>query len=105
MNNVSGINEIAVDRMINDISLYADRIKRILNDIENVVTQTRSFYECDSATTYRNNFNQLAYNFKSVNQSILSYANDFANLKANSKSRLESSASILDRAKTNIGGN
>lgn len=103
MNKVSGINEIAVDRMINDIALYADRIKRIFNDIETVVTQTQTFYKCDSGTTFRNNFNQLAYNFKSINQSVLSYANDFANLKANSKSRMEEAKAILDRANLNIG--
>lgn len=104
MNKVSGINEIAVDRMIDDIALYADRIKRIFNDIETVVTQTQIFYVCDSATTFRNNFNQLAYNFKSINQSVLSYANDFANLKANIKSRMEEAKTIIDKANLNIGG-
>ena len=104
MNKVSGINEMFVDRMIDDIALYADRIKRIFNDIETVVTQTQKFYVCDSATTFRNNFNQLAYNFKTINQSVLSYANDFANLKVNSKSRMEEAKSMIDKAKQNIGG-
>ena len=104
MDKVSGINEIAVDRMIDDISLYAERIKRIFNDIEKVIIQTQTFYECDSAATFRNNFNQLTYNFKSVNHSVLSYASDFANLKANTKSRMEEAKNIIDKAKTNIGG-
>lgn len=104
MNKVSGINEMAVNRMIDDIALYADRIKRIFNDIETVVTRTQTFYVCDSGMAFRNNFNKLAYNFKSINQSVLSYANDFANLKVNTKSRMDEAKSMIDNAKTNIGG-
>lgn len=79
--NEVGINIDSVDKLILDIYNYAERINKTLNQISNVVDQTKSFYACDAADNYRNKFNSFRTNFNVVNKNVISYAEDLIKLK------------------------
>lgn len=79
--NEVGINIDSVDKLILDIYNYAERINKTLNQISNVVDQTRNFYVCDAANNYRNRFNSFRTNFNVVNKNVISYAEDLIKLK------------------------
>lgn len=79
--NEIGINIDSVDKLILDIYNYAERVNKTLNQISNVVDQTKSFYVCDAADNYRNKFNSFRTNFSIVNKNLISYAEDLIKLK------------------------
>ncbi len=81
MNNI-GINSATIDKLALDIYNYAERINRTLNEIANIVDQTRNIYSCTAANNYRNKFNNIRANFNVVNKNIQSYAEDIIKLKA-----------------------
>lgn len=80
---VVGINEQILDKLILDIYDYADRINRTLNSIEDVVAGSSSYFNDDVANSFRYKFEQLKLNFPMVNHNILSYANDLVKVKRN----------------------
>ncbi len=88
MNKTSGINEILVDKMINDIVATSDRVSNILNQLDELIQESKTFYNCESSTVFYNNFNQFANNFKILKKNILSYSEDFANVKSNYQARI-----------------
>ena len=79
--NKIGVNVDGIDKLILDIYNYAEKINKTLNQITNVVEQTKSFYDCDIANDYRNKFNNFKTNFNIINKNIQSYAEDLIKLK------------------------
>lgn len=79
--NEVGINLDSVDKLILDIYNYAERVNKTLNQISDVVDQTKTFYVCDAADNYRNKFNSFRTNFNVVNKNLVSYAEDLIKLK------------------------
>lgn len=79
--NEVGINIDSIDKLILDIYNYAERINKTLNQISNVVDQTKSFYECDAANAYRRKFNSFRTNFSVIDKNLKSYADDLIKLK------------------------
>ena len=62
--NEVGINLDSIDKLILDIYNYAERVNKTLNQISDVVDQTKNFYACESADNYRNKFNSFGLNLK-----------------------------------------
>ena len=79
--NEVGINIDSIDKLILDIYNYAERINKTLNQITDVVEQTRIFYDCASAKKYREKFNNFSANFNVINTNLKSYAEDMIKLK------------------------
>lgn len=94
--NSKGVNEEKLDKLVIEIYDYADKIKSILNEVDDLVTSTNNFFICDSGTEFRNKFNTLKTNFSNVNGNIISYAEDLVNAKI-SFQKIDSDLSIKTR--------
>lgn len=79
--NEIGINIDSIDKLILDIYNYAERVNKTLNQITDVVDQTKNFYDCEAAQNYRNKFNSFKTNFNVINKNLNSYAEDLIKLK------------------------
>lgn len=97
MNNM-GINGATIDKLALDIYNYAERINKTLNEIANVVDQTRNIYSCVAANNYRNRFNNIRVNFNVVNKNIQSYAEDIIKLKSKYSDIGSNSTQIIRKA-------
>ncbi len=78
---IRGIDEPKLDKLIIDIYDYADRIKRLLNEVDDLVLETSNFYYCNEADEFRKKFEVLKSSFPSVNRNIISYAEDLISAK------------------------
>ncbi len=84
MNNSNGIvaiNEQQINKLILDISDCSNRIKIILNKINDLVLETRSYYNCTSADKLRAKYELFSSNYNTIIQNLMSYGNDFSLLK------------------------
>lgn len=94
--NSKGINEEKLDKLVIEIYDYADKIKLLLNEVDDLVAETNNFYICDNGNDFRNKFNTLKTNFTIVNGNIISYAEDLVNAKI-SFQKIDSDMSIKTR--------
>ena len=69
MEDSSGINAIKMDQLIIDINDYNEKIKKTLNDINDLVDKTKTYYSSKESTAF----------FEMHN--IKSYADDMVRLK------------------------
>ena len=81
--NTVGINEQKIDKLVLDINNYAERINNVLNNMEDLVNSTNSFFLEEVGNEFRNNFKQLSSNFPTVKTNILSYSQDLIKVKLN----------------------
>lgn len=100
--NEVGINLDSVDKLILDIYNYADRVSKTLNQIADVVDDTKKFYDCDAADEYRKKFNSFRTNFKVVNKNLVSYANDLIKLKNRYQNMSDDMTQSIKKAIANI---
>lgn len=100
--NEVGVNLDSVDKLILDIYNYAERVNKTLNQISDVVDQTKNFYACEVADNYRNKFNSFRTNFKVVNKNLVSYAEDLIKLKNRYQNISDDMTQSIKRAIANI---
>lgn len=100
--NEVGINLDSIDKLILDIYNYAERVNKTLNQISDVVDQTKTFYNCEDADNYRNKFNSFRTNFKIVNQNLISYAEDLIKLKNRYQNMSVEMTQTINKAIANI---
>jgi len=100
--NEVGINLDSIDKLILDIYNYAERVNKTLNQISDVVDQTKNFYACESADNYRNKFNSFRTNFKVVNKNLISYAEDLIKLKNRYQNMSDEMTQTIKKAIANI---
>ncbi|MEG1495125.1 MAG: hypothetical protein RSB99_02195 [Bacilli bacterium] len=79
--NLSGINEGGLDKLALDIYDTAERIHNILNTLDDLVTGTTSYYNCESGNQLRSKFQDLKAGFTVINQNIQNYGNDLVKAK------------------------
>lgn len=82
MNRVVAINEDGINKLILDINDFTIKMKKIFDEVETIVDGTCSYYECNCATKYRNNFNDFKLNFPIMVNNLLTYKKDMQNLKS-----------------------
>lgn len=82
----SGIDEIRLDKLIQRILNNVEQLERRFNQLDSTIDRTKSFYKSDSASKYRNSYNDLRYNYNLVKKNILSYVNDLTKVKSKYKS-------------------
>lgn len=100
--NEVGINLDSIDKLILDIYNYAERANKTLNQIADVVDQTKTFYNCDEADNYRNKFNSFRTNFKVVNKNLVSYAEDLIKIKNRYQNVSDEMTQTINKAIANI---
>lgn len=81
MNNVSGINEEKLGNLILDIYDYADKVNQILNNIDELILKSNSYFKCDSSDRVRNRYQELTFNFATLKQNMLNCASDLVKAK------------------------
>ena len=98
-NEISGISEVGLNKLITDIYDYADASNRIINQINDLVYSTSEFFRSDSGDLYRKKFSRLCEEHSTIKNNILSYTSDFANVKAHYKNRNIVAADIIKSGK------
>ncbi len=79
---VFGINENKLDILITDINDAVTRINNKFDLIENLVSETESYFNCESGTIFRNKFNIIKGNFAIVDKNIISISSDLVKAKS-----------------------
>ncbi len=80
-NNVIGINETEINKLITEINDCSNKIKNIFQQINDQISNTKNFYDCKSATTLRNRYYKLDDDYIIVLNNLSSYSRDLLNLK------------------------
>lgn len=79
---VFGINEDKLDILITDINDAVTRINNKFDLIERLVSETESYFNCDSGTAFRNKFNAIRSNFAVVDKNIINMSSDLVKVKS-----------------------
>ncbi len=77
-----GINEAKLDSLILQIGEIAERINNKFNLIEQLVSDSASYFQCGIGTDFRLKFNNTKSNFEIVNKNILNMAADLVSAKS-----------------------
>lgn len=78
---VIAINVNEINKLMLDIIDCANDVKVIFNKITDLVSETKSYYDCGSAVLLRNKYSQFSSNYNRIINSIKSYNTDLSNLK------------------------
>lgn len=87
-NNVIGINEAEINKLITEINDCSIKVKDIFHKVNDLISSTQNFYECKSATTLRKKYYQLDDDYNVVLNNLSSYARDLINLKSKYANRI-----------------
>lgn len=83
--NVSGVNEVGLDRIATDIIEYADKLNNIFNQLQLLVDNSKNYFNSEVNQIFCRNFKKQAEYYQIINQNILSYASDFVKIKQSYK--------------------
>jgi hypothetical protein len=96
------INVNEINKLMLDIIECANNVRIIFNKINDLVMETKSYYECVSATTLRNKYSQFSDNYSRIISSIKSYNTDLSNLKKKYAVNMEDLSYQISRDASNI---
>ena len=80
-NLIFGINEPKLDLLILEIGDIAEKVNQKLETYDRLMTETLTFFDCDSGEKYRNNFKLLSTTIPVIKKNILYYSTDLVNIK------------------------
>ena len=100
--NWNGISSTGIDKLMTDILDYADKSNKIINQIDEIVEGTASYFKCDSGDTFRTRFSQFNYEAATINKNILSYNTDLLATKKNYANREDRMVEMLVDAKNQV---
>lgn len=83
------INVNEINKLMIDIIDCANDVKIIFNKISDLVAETKSYYQCTSATVLRNKYSLFNDNCNKIVNSIKSYNTDLSNLKKKYAANME----------------
>lgn len=92
----NGISSIEVDNLMTTLLDYAELSNRILNQIDDLVAETTSYFSCESGDKFRDQYNMLKTGNAIINKNILSYNTDLMNVKSNYQNRVDVSTDIIN---------
>lgn len=78
---LNGINNDLLDKLIVDVSTYADDLSLILNTIDETFLSSLSDINCDITHNLKESYDGISNNFKQMKLNILSYGTDYARVK------------------------
>ena len=84
-NDVSGINEIGLDKMATEIIEYADKLNKIFNQLQLLINDSKNYFNSEVNQIFCSNFKKQAEYCQIINSNILSYASDFVKVKQSYK--------------------
>lgn len=77
----AGINESGLDNLVLEINNYAENIKKILSEFDDLVQENIQYFDCDAKNKFMAIHNENRYNYSVFEKNILSYANDLMTVK------------------------
>ena len=80
-NSTIGINFEKLDTVGRDIIEYAEKINRVLNDISEVNEKILKVLSYDDISKLKEKYELIKLNYSVIVDNILSYNNDFSNIK------------------------
>ena len=95
-NKIAGIKEDALDNLILKVNGYAEKVKKILIDFDDVVLGNIEYFDCDIKDKFLAIHNENKYNYSIFEKNILSYADDLMNVKKNWHKGVENAVTIFD---------
>lgn len=99
--NISGINEHLIDKLVIEIMDYADKANKVLNQIQELVDGTTLYMSSPCGTAFRTSFSALEQNYQTMNQNILNYAKDFVKVKEVYKTQVLNVVDTVNKATGN----
>jgi uncharacterized protein YukE len=100
--NWNGISSTGIDKLMTDFIDYAEKSNKIINQIDEIVEGTASYFKCESGDTFRSRYSQLNYEAATINKNILSYNTDFLAVKSNYGRREEGMVAMANDAKNAV---
>ena len=100
-----GINEQKLNELVLEINDCAARINTKFNLIDGLVSDTSSYFKCESADAFRSNFEILKENFTVVNKNIVTMSNDLVKVKTRISTVDEQNIKDFNQAKKDILSN
>lgn len=98
----NGISVEGIDKLMSDILSYADKSNRILNQISDLVSETSTYFSCESGDKFRDQFSMLSVGNATINKNILSYNEDLMSVKQNYQMRTEAGIEILNEGQNKV---
>lgn len=100
--NLNGVNEASIDKLIMDICDLVERMNGTLNCIDELVDGTTTYFICENADLFRQNFASIKSNFPIVNKNILEYTTDLVKVKMNYNTRRETIIKELNSSSADV---
>lgn len=101
-NNIIAVNEAEINHLMTDIMDYSSRVRQIFDKIDDLVNESKSYYDSESATIIRNKFNLLKENFSITVNNLMSYNSDLARLKNTYVNNVSTISEQIKRKATTI---
>lgn len=93
MNNIIGINEQNLKKLILEIYDYRDKMSKIFDSMQTLIFNTKDYYIGQDGDALRSEFAKISSNFDTVLNNVKSYGSDLefvlSSYKENSVKRLE----------------
>ena len=99
----NGISIEGIDKLMSDILDYVDKSNKILNQIDDLVDETSSYFSCESGDKFREKFEMLKAGTPIINSNILSYNTDLMNVKHNYQLRANAGVDMLNAGNNQVG--
>lgn len=96
------INVNEINKLMLEIIDCSNNIKVIFNKITDLVSETKSYYNCSSATLLRNKYSQFSDNYNVIIKNIMSYNKDLSNLKKKYAVNMEDLSYKIKRDASNL---
>ena len=93
---VSGISATGIDRLILDLYDYSEKCNKLSNEIRDMVSSTKDFYNTIDGNEFRKSFENFSIGTEKLNKNILSIVSDLNKVKASYKKRDNNSAELFN---------
>lgn len=101
-NYVSGINEGRLDKLALDLLGYIEKINNTLNQISEVVEDTKNYFDSSIANSYRNKYDLFKTNYNVVKKNLSSYSSDLTKVKFKYKGMATNLQTTINKEITKI---
>lgn len=96
-NDVLGINDEKLKKLILDIYDCRDKISKLLQDAEYVAQSTKTFYKTEDGEMFRSRFKKFSSNFPVVLSNVKSYGLDLEKVLFEYKQTDDKSVDIFEK--------
>lgn len=96
-----GVNEDKIDKLVLDLYDYIERINNVLNNIENEMDKTVSCFDCSAGRELYSRFNEQKSIFPIIRENFMKDAELLIKIKSKTG---DFSKELAGRIRTNAGG-